>query len=363
MIPAEFDYHKARSLDEAIALLGKHGDAKLLAGGQSLIPAMRFRLAAPATLIDISGLKELEYIKEDGSHLLIGALTRESALEESALVRASYLMLFDTAKVIADPLVRNRATVGGNLAHADPANDHPATMLAYGASIIARGPKGTRTIAIDDFFVGLFESKLEKNEVLQEIRIPKPVANGGGAYLKVERKVGDYAVSGVAVNLVLAGDTIQSARMATTNVGPVPMRSKNADSGIGPAVDSRLNTDHSTRSARGAAAASRSARSPSHQRPGSISTRRCCVGRASSPSIRAISRSTGSGASSPAVRATPWATGAVRGARSVTRSTDASSDLSADEPVALVPGSRVPSDEASAPVSAASLTSLEAGVA
>lgn len=229
MIPAEFDYHKARSLDEAIALLGKHSDAKLLAGGQSLIPAMRFRLAEPATLIDISGLKELEYIKEDASHLLIGALTRESALEESALVRTSYLMLFDTAKVIADPLVRNRATVGGNLAHADPANDHPATMLAYGASIIARGPKGTRTIAIDDFFVGLFESKLEKNEVLQEIRIPKPVANGGGAYLKVERKVGDYAVSGVAVNLVLAGDTIQSARVATTNVGPVPMRSKNAE--------------------------------------------------------------------------------------------------------------------------------------
>ena len=233
MIPAPFDYLKPRTLDEAIALLDKHGEqAKLLAGGQSLIPAMRFRLAAPATLIDISHLSALQYIKEQDGHLAIGALTREMALEESSVVASSYRLLSDTAKVIADPLVRNRATVGGNLAHADPANDHPATMLAYGAELVARGPKGERTIPIDSFFTGLFESALEKNEILIEIRIPKPKKGSGGAYLKLERKVGDYATAAVAVNLLLSGDTIQEARIGLTNVSSVPMRAKNAEQAL-----------------------------------------------------------------------------------------------------------------------------------
>jgi len=233
VIPAPFDYHKARSVDDAIALLDKHGeDGKLLAGGQSLIPAMRFRLATPATLIDISHLSAHKYIKEKDGYLAIGALTHEMALEESSLVTQSYRLLADTAKVIADPLVRNRATVGGNLAHADPANDHPATMLAYGAELVARGPKGERTIPIDGFFTGLFESVLEKNEILIEIRIPKPKKGSGGAYLKLERKVGDYATSAVAVNLVLSGDTIQEARIGLTNVSSVPMRAKNAEQAL-----------------------------------------------------------------------------------------------------------------------------------
>jgi aerobic carbon-monoxide dehydrogenase medium subunit len=230
VIPAPFDYHKPRTLDEAIALLDKHGeDAKLLAGGQSLIPAMRFRLATPAALIDISHLSALQYIKEKDGHLAIGALTHEMALEESSVVANAYRLLSDTSKVIADPLVRNRATVGGNLAHADPANDHPATMLAYGAELLARGPKGERTIPIDSFFTGLFENTLAKNEILIEIRIPKPKKGSGGAYLKLERKVGDYATSAVAVNLVLSGDTIQEARIGLTNVSSVPMRAKNAE--------------------------------------------------------------------------------------------------------------------------------------
>jgi len=233
MIPASFDYHAPKTLDEAIALLGRFGDtAKILAGGQSLIPAMRFRLAAPETLVDISRIRDLAYVEERGDHLAIGAMTREYALEASPVVAASYPMLLDTARVIADPLVRNKATVGGNLAHADPANDHPATMLAYGAQVVARGAAGTRTIAIDDLFVGLFETSLKPGEILTEIRIPKPGKSSGGAYLKIERKVGDYAVAAVAVQLELAGAAIKTLRIGLTNVSSVPMRAKNAEAAL-----------------------------------------------------------------------------------------------------------------------------------
>ena len=236
MIPASFDYHAPTTLDEAIALLVRLGDtAKILAGGQSLIPAMRFRLASPEVLVDINRIRDLAYVEERGDHLAIGAMTREHALEASPAVAKSYPLLLDTAKVIADPLVRNKATVGGNLAHADPANDHPATMLAYDAQIIARGPKGTRTIAIDDLFVGLFETSLLPGEILTEIRIPKPAATSGGAYLKIERKVGDYAVAAVAVQLELAGardTTIKRIRIGLTNVSPIPQRAKAAEAAL-----------------------------------------------------------------------------------------------------------------------------------
>jgi carbon-monoxide dehydrogenase medium subunit len=233
MIPAQFDYHAPRSLDEAIALLGKNaGNAKLLAGGQSLIPAMRFRLASPEVLIDISKISQLEYIREQNGYLAIGALTRETALEESPLVREKYPLLLDTAKVIADPLVRQRATVGGNLAHADPANDHPATMLAYNAQIVARGAKGERVIGIDDFFTGLFESSLAPGEILTEIRIPSPKPGSSGAYVKIERKVGDYATTAVAVQLEAAGDVCQAIRIGLTNVSPTPMRALDAEASL-----------------------------------------------------------------------------------------------------------------------------------
>jgi carbon-monoxide dehydrogenase medium subunit len=233
MIPASFDYHAPKTLDEAIALLGRLGDtAKILAGGQSLIPAMRFRLAAPETLVDIGRIRDLAYVEERGDHLAIGAMTRENALEASPAVAASYPLLLDTAKVIADPVVRNKATVGGNLAHADPANDHPATMLAYGAQIIARGAAGTRTIAIDDLFVGLFETSLKPGEILTEVRIPKPGKSSGGAYLKIERKVGDYAIAAVAVQLELAGAAIKSVRIGLTNVSSVPMRARTAEAAL-----------------------------------------------------------------------------------------------------------------------------------
>jgi carbon-monoxide dehydrogenase medium subunit len=236
MIPASFDYHAPQTLDEAIALLGRFGDtAKILAGGQSLIPAMRFRLASPEVLVDINRIRDLAYIEERGDHLAIGAMTREHALEASPVIAKAYPLLLDTAKVIADPLVRNKATVGGNLAHADPANDHPATMLALGAQVIVRGARGTRTIAIDDLFVGLFETSLGPGEILTEIRIPKPAASSGGAYLKIERKVGDYAVAAVAVQLGLAGArdaTIRTIRIGLTNVSPIPMRARAAEAAL-----------------------------------------------------------------------------------------------------------------------------------
>jgi aerobic carbon-monoxide dehydrogenase medium subunit len=233
MIPGAFDYYAAQSVDEAISLLAQHGDdAKVLAGGQSLIPAMRFRLASPAVLVDINRISDLSYLRESNGHLAIGALTREMALEENPLVARAYPLLADVARVIADPLVRNRATIGGNIAHADPANDHPAVMLAYGAQIVARGPGGTRTIAVDDLFVGLFETSLHHDELLTEIRIPRPAAGSGGAYLKVERKVGDYAVSAVAVQLTISGGMCTAARIALTNVSPVPMRAAGAEQAL-----------------------------------------------------------------------------------------------------------------------------------
>ncbi len=233
MIPGAFDYHSPTNLDEAVALLQKlGGDAKILAGGQSLIPAMRFRLAMPENLIDINSLGELQYIREEDGVLAIGGLTRESALEDSDLVEGKYPLLADTARVIADPLVRNMATVGGNLAHADPANDHPATMLAYGAEIVARGPGGERRIPIDDFFTGLFETALAADEILTEVRIPAPAAGAGGAYLKLERKVGDYAVSAVAVQLTVAAGKVGAARIGLTNVSAVPMRAKGAEQAL-----------------------------------------------------------------------------------------------------------------------------------
>ena len=220
MIPGPFEYHRPESIEEALALLGEHGyEAKILAGGQSLIPLMRFRLAEPAQIVDVNRIQGLSGISEENGWLKIGALARESALERSAVVQDRYPLLADAAQVIADPLVRNLATVGGNLAHADPANDHPAAMLAYRAELVARGPDGERAIPIDEFFAGPFEPSLAPDEILTEIRIPTPGARSGGAYEKFERKVGDYAVAAAAVQITLAEDgTVAQAGIATTNV-------------------------------------------------------------------------------------------------------------------------------------------------
>ncbi|EFH85723.1 FAD binding domain-containing protein [Ktedonobacter racemifer] len=235
MIPGSFDYVAASSVPEAIALLQQHGDeAKVLAGGHSLIPILRFRLASPSILIDINRIAELEYIREADGVLHIGALTREAELDHSSLIRVRYPILQDTAKVVADPVVRNWATVGGNLAHADPANDHPATMIALGASVVAVGPGGQRVIPIEAFFTdSSFETTLDPLEILTEIRIPAPPEHSGGAYLKLERKVGDYAIAGVAVYVVLdSGGLVTHAGIGLTNVGPSPLKARDAEQAL-----------------------------------------------------------------------------------------------------------------------------------
>jgi aerobic carbon-monoxide dehydrogenase medium subunit len=231
MIPAPFDYHAPKTLAEAIALLQQHGDqAKVLSGGQSLLPLLKLRVGAAGHLIDIGRIPGLEYIKEEGGFLKIGGRTRESELEHSDLIRTKYPILHDTALVIADPLVRNRATVGGNLAHADPANDHPATMLALGAEVTATGAKGQRTIALDRFFTGIFSTALAPDEILTEIRIPIPPPKSGGAYVKLERKVGDFATAAAAAQVTLgAGGEIERAGIGLTAAGPTPIKATEAE--------------------------------------------------------------------------------------------------------------------------------------
>jgi aerobic carbon-monoxide dehydrogenase medium subunit len=231
MIPPAFEYVRPKTLPEAIAFLQQFGDdAKVLSGGQSLIPMMKFRLARPSHLVDINRISGLSYIKEEGGYLKIGGLVREAELEDSALIRQKYPILFDTSRVIADPQVRNMATLAGNLAHGDPANDHPATMMALGAEIVAVGPKGERVIPVDGFFITLFTTDLQHDEIVTEIRIPIPPPGSGGAYLKLERKVGDFATAAVAAQVTVdQGGLCQKAGIALTNVGATPIKAAKAE--------------------------------------------------------------------------------------------------------------------------------------
>jgi len=239
MIPPAFDYAEPKSLNEAIALLGQNPEAKVLAGGHSLLPAMKFRLATPAMLIDLNKISGLEYIREEDGWLKLGALTREGQIDKSPLVKQKYPLLADTARMIADPLVRNMGTVGGNLAHADPANDHPATMLAYGAQVVAQGPRGQRVIPIAEFFVGPFTTSLAHDEILTEIRIPAQKAGDGGCYLKIERKVGDYATAAVAVQITVGpSGRCTYAGIGLTNLGLTPIKCTAAEAAlVGKALD------------------------------------------------------------------------------------------------------------------------------
>jgi len=245
MIPPSFEYFRPSTIPEAIALLKEYGDeAKILSGGQSLIPMLKLRLARPAYLIDINRIAGLSYIKEEDGCLKIGGLTREGELEASPLIAAKYPILLDTTRVIADPQVRNLATVAGNLAHGDPANDHPATMLALGAQIVATGPRGARTIRIEDFFLSLFTTALEPGEILTEIRIPTPPPHSGGSYFKLERKVGDFATAAVAAQLTLDDKGgVETVGIGLTNVGPKPLKAGKAENLLrGKKVDTALLT-------------------------------------------------------------------------------------------------------------------------
>jgi carbon-monoxide dehydrogenase medium subunit len=189
------------------------------------------RLLSPEYIVDINRIPGLDYLSETDGHLRIGALTRERELESSDVVKTRFPILYDTAKVIADPLVRSQATVCGNLAHGDPANDHPATMMALGATVVATGPNGQREIAVADFFPGLFTTALEPEEILTEIKIPFPPPRSGGAYLKLERKVGDFATAGVAVQITLDdADVCKYAGIGLTNVGFTPIKATQTES-------------------------------------------------------------------------------------------------------------------------------------
>ena len=226
MIPGSFEYHTPSSISDAVALLQQYGEeAKILSGGHSLVPMMKLRIAEPEHIVDINGIAGLDYIKEEGGVLKIGALVRESDLEHSDLIASKFPIIADAAKLIADPLVRNRATVAGNLAHGDPANDHPAVMLALGAEVVLTGGSGERVVPISEFFVDLLETALKPDEILTEVRIPMPPANSGGAYFKIERRVGDFAIIAVAAQVTLdASGNCASAGIGLTNSGPTPIK-------------------------------------------------------------------------------------------------------------------------------------------
>ncbi len=231
MIPNSFDYASPTTLSEAIALLQKHGDeAKILSGGHSLLPMMKLRLAEPEMVIDINNIPGLSYIRESDGYLRLGALTREVELEDSELLRSNYPIFADVTKLIADPQVRNCGTIGGNLAHGDAANDHPAVMLAMNAEVVSQGPNGEKVTHITDFFHGFYMTALEEDEILTEIRIPIPAAGTGSAYTKLERKVGDYATAGVAIQLTLdASGTCTYMGIGLTNVGVKPIKVTRAE--------------------------------------------------------------------------------------------------------------------------------------
>jgi aerobic carbon-monoxide dehydrogenase medium subunit len=239
MYPASFDYFAPTTLDEGLVLLEEYGeDAKVLAGGQSLIPLMKLRFASPRALVDINGVSELGELEEQDGSLHVGALVRHKACERSELLRGRWATMGDAAPLISDPIVRNLGTVGGSLAHADPQGDWGSVMLAMRAEITVRGPNGTRTIPIDEFFQGPFTTALEPTEILTGVRIPDPGARAGGTYLKLERKVGDFATVGVAVHLSFSNGSVGTAGIALTGVGPKNLRAEAAEQALaGRALD------------------------------------------------------------------------------------------------------------------------------
>lgn len=234
MIAEKFSYDSPTSLEEALRLLQEYGDeAKILAGGHSLIPMMKLRFSSPAHLVDINNIPGLSYIKEEGGYLKIGAMTREVDLEDSQLVKDKYHIFTDATKLIADPQVRNFGTIGGNIAHGDAANDHPAVMLALNAEVEITSLEGKRTVSINDFFYGFYTTAVGEGEILTEILIPAPTGKFGSSYYKVERKAGDYAAAGVAVALELNADgTCKRAGIGLTNVNALPMRAERSEEAL-----------------------------------------------------------------------------------------------------------------------------------
>jgi carbon-monoxide dehydrogenase medium subunit len=232
MLPSRFEYHRPDSLEEALQLLAEHGDeAKVLAGGQSLIPVMKLRLAAPAHLIDISRLG-MDSIAEADGHLAIGALARHRDLERSGLLKARYPVMAAAAPQISDPIVRNLGTIGGSLCHADPAGDWGSVMLALQASVVLRSGRGERELPISEFLQDTFTTALEPDEILTEVRVPQPAGSSGGTYLKMERKVGDFATVAAALHLSLSDGTIERAGIGLTAVASKNLQATDAEASL-----------------------------------------------------------------------------------------------------------------------------------
>jgi len=233
VIPPSFEYHAPRSVTEAVSLLASLGDeAKLLAGGHSLLPMMKLRFAQPAHLIDLGAIQDLRGVREEAGTLVIGAMTTEADLLTSALVRNKVPLLAEAAGQIADPQVRYRGTIGGDISHGDPGNDHPALMLALDAAFVLTGPTGQRTVSAHGFFLGLYSTLLAPAEILTQIRIPIPAAGTGWSYQKLKRKTGDFATAATAVLLRMKGATVAQVAIALTNAAATPLRASAAEQAL-----------------------------------------------------------------------------------------------------------------------------------
>ena len=233
MYPGRFEYHAPATLDEALAALDRYGDeAKVLAGGQSLIPLMKLRFASPRALVDINRVPGLDGLAEEGGELRIGALVRHKDCERATLLGGRWGVLGDAAPQISDPLVRNLGTVAGSLAHADPQGDWGSALMAAGARVVVRGSGGAREIALDELFEGPFTTTLEPTEVITEVRVPDPGPKAGGTYLKLERKVGDFATVAVAVHVSFSDGAVGRAGIALTGVGPRNLRARVAEEAL-----------------------------------------------------------------------------------------------------------------------------------
>jgi carbon-monoxide dehydrogenase medium subunit len=239
VIPASFDYEVAESIDDALRLLGSDPDAKLIAGGHSLVPALKLRIARPSKLVDIGRLSDLAYVREAGDQLAIGALTRHKAVRDDPLLREHCPIVSTTAGMIGDPQVRHRGTIGGSLAHGDPASDLPAVMLALGAELVVRGrvqaaadDANERVIPAASFFTGVFETALQPGEMLVEIRVPKLVDWTGWSYLKFRRRAQDWATVGVAALVRREDGGAVAASVALTNMGGTPLRARAVEDAI-----------------------------------------------------------------------------------------------------------------------------------
>ena len=233
MIPREFDYHAPTSIADAFGLLKQFGDeAKLLAGGHSLLPMMKMRFAQPGHLIDLGRIAELRGIRESGGTIVIGAMTTENDLIWSTLLQTRCPLLVEGARLIADPQVRYKGTIGGDISHGDPANDQPALMLALGASFVLKSASGERVVPADGFFVGTYDTLMKPDEIMTEIRIPMPAPGTGYCYSKLKRKIGDFATAAAAVTLRMKGDTVQDVSIALTNVGATPLKARAAEESL-----------------------------------------------------------------------------------------------------------------------------------